>query len=121
MRLKPLASADTLFVAASMTRPDVLVTGRDLERAHRNQGYSSIACHFAIERNGFVHEGRPLNHPAALAGKLNSHSYQVVLLGGVNDALAPEHNFTKAQTRALDRLRKRFGLPVVYAPDFPKP
>jgi len=119
MKLKPLLHVDRLFVVASMTRPLQVETGRDLELIHRNQGYSSIACHFVIERSGVVHEGRPLNVPGALAGKLNAHSYQVCLLGGVNDALAPEHNFTKSQFRALKQLAKRYTLPLDYAPAFP--
>lgn len=120
MRLRPLVSVDTLFVTASMTRPSQVETGADLERTHRNMGYSKIACHFVIERSGKIYEGRPLTEPGALAGKLDSHSYQVCLLGGVDDAMRPTANFTKSQLAALARLEKRFGLPVVYAQDFPR-
>lgn len=120
MRLRPLVSVDTLYVAASMTRSSQVETGAELERIHRNMGYSKLACHFVIERSGRVHEGRPLAEPGALAGKLNSHAYQVCLLGGVDDAMKPSADFTKSQLNALARLEKRFGLPVVYAPDFPR-
>lgn len=120
MKLKPLTSADCLFVVASMTRPAQIVTACDLEHLHRNQGYSRIAVHYVIERDGAVREGRPLNMPGALAGKRNASAYQVCLLGGVNDAMEPQANFTKAQHAALARLTKSLELPVEYTPDFPR-
>lgn len=119
MKLKPLTSAEQLFVLASMTRPAQVRTGHELGLIHRNQGYSRIAVHFVIERDGAVFEGRPLNLPGALAGKRNTSAYQVCLLGGVNDAMEPEDNFTKAQHTALARLAKSLALPVEYAPTFP--
>lgn len=120
MKLKPLTSADSLFVVASMTRPAQAATGRDLALIHRNQGYSRIAVHFVIERDGALFEGRPLNLPGALAGKRNTSAYQVCLLGGVNDAMEPEANFTAEQLTTLTELEQRLGLPVVFAPHFPQ-
>ncbi len=119
MRLKPLTSADTLFILASMSRPEQITSGEELARVHRNQGYSKIACHFVIERDGALHLGRPLNQPGALAGKHNHSAYQVCLLGGVDDAMNPADNFTEAQRTTLDRLIAQYGLPVVWAHDFP--
>lgn len=109
-----MTSVDRLFVAASMTQPDPPLTGRDLERIHRTQGYSRIAVHFAIERDGTVHEGRPLDLPGALAGNANGSAIQVCLLGGLNADLVPTNDFTPEQLDALRRLRDRFGLPVVF-------
>lgn len=119
MRLKPLESVEALYVLASMTRPDQIKTGEELARFHRSQGYSKIAVHFVVERDGTVYEGRPVTQPGALAGKLNQSSLQVCLLGGVNDALEPADNFTPEQHAAVRRLADERGLPVVRAPDFP--
>lgn len=119
MRLKPLTSVDTLYVAASMSRPEQITTGDELARVHRNQGYSKVACHFVIERDGELYLGRPLTLPGALAGKLNQSAYQVCMLGGVDDAMNPTDNFTPAQRETLGRLIAQFGHPVVWAPDFP--
>ena len=106
MKLKPLTSAEQLFVLASMTRPAQVRTGHELGLIHRNQGYSRIAVHFVIERDGAVFEGRPLNLPGALAGKRNTSAYQVCLLGGVNDAMEPEDNSPRPNTRrSLDSQR----------------
>ena len=120
MRLKPLEAVAARFVLASITRPEQVTTGEELARLHRSQGYSKIAVHFVIERDGSIYDGRPLNQPGALAGKHNQSAYQVCLLGGVNDAMQPEDNFTEAQHAALRRLLAAYGKPVVWAPDFPR-
>ncbi len=121
MRLKPLTDVSVLHVSASMTRPDQLKTAEDLARFHRNQGYSKIACHYVIERDGSIVDGRQRKEPGVLAGKLNGCSYQVVLLGGVNDEMRPEHNFSDAQLESLAALCEEFAyLSVKYAQTFPK-
>lgn len=121
MRLKPLHTVDALYITASMTRPTQVLTGAELARIHRNQGYSQIAVHYVIERDGTVFEGRSRTIPGVLAGKHDSHTYQVCLLGGVDDALNPAWNFTSEQKRALDHLRSELGLRPIYARDFPHP
>lgn len=120
MKLKPLTSVSRLFITASMTRPAAVATAEDLAKVHRNQGYSQIAVHFVIERNGRVVEGRPRTVPGVLAGsKRNLDSLQVCLLGGVDDAMNPADDFTPAQRKSLRRLRDELGLDPLYAHDFP--
>lgn len=120
MKLKPLTDVEQLFVVASMTRPEKAETGRDLELLHRNQGYSRIAVHYVIERSGNVYAGRPLTMPGVLAGKRNTSTIQVCLLGGVDDAMRPADNFTELQIKALGLLAEKHDLPIVFAPDFPQ-
>ena len=115
MRLKKMTTVDQLFVTASMTRPEHKVTGPELERIHRSQGFSKIAVHFAIERDGTVYSGRALDEPGCLAASANHRSIQVCLIGGVDESLAPTDNFTQQQKRALRRLKSAQGLPVVFA------
>lgn len=122
MRLKPLTSVDHVYVTASMTRPEAIKSAGDLARLHRTQGYSKIACHYVIERSGVVVEGRYPTEPGALAGKkYDATSHQIVLIGGVNEALEPEDNFTEEQHLSLARLLAEYpGQEVVYSPDFPR-
>jgi len=119
MRLKPLTSVDVLFVCASMTSPDAITSGAQLAHHHRLQGYSKIAVHYVIERDGTVYPGRPLNQPGVLAGKHNTNAWQVCLLGGVNALKQPANTFTPEQYEALRRLIAEAGKPVVYSPDYP--
>ncbi len=100
-----MESVDSLFVTASMTRPDHEVNAKELERIHRTQGYSRIAVHFVIERDGSLAEGRPLDLPGCLAGPhLNPRAIQVCLIGGVDESLIPADNFTPEQRETLRRL-----------------
>ncbi|MBB4722626.1 MULTISPECIES: N-acetylmuramoyl-L-alanine amidase [Xanthomonas] len=114
MRLKKMANPDQLFVTASMTRPDHSVTGAELARIHRSQGFSKIAVHYVIERDGTVFDGRGLDEPGCLAARANDRSIQACLVGGVDDALTPTNNFSKQQRMALRRVVRKHGLPVVF-------
>jgi len=119
MRLKPLQSVEMLFVCASMTHPDTISTGEQLAHHHRLQGYSKIAVHYVIERDGTLYPGRPLNQPGVLAGGDNGRAWQVCLLGGINDALRPADTFTPEQYATLRQLIAEVDKPVVYSPDYP--
>ncbi len=114
MRLKKMASVEQLYVMASMTRPTHAVTGKELERIHRTQGYSKIAVHFVIERDGTVYTGRASDEPGCLAPGSNHRSLQVCLIGGVDDGLVPTDTFSKQQKSALRKLVKQHRLPVVF-------
>jgi len=119
MRLKPLQSVEMLFVCASMTPPDTISTGEQLAHHHRLQGYSKIAVHYVIERDGTLYPGRTLDQPGVLAGADNGMAWQVCLLGGVNDALHPADTFTPEQYATLRQLIAEVNKPVVYSPDWP--
>lgn len=120
MRLRKMESVDQLFVLASMTRPTHKVTGKELERIHRSQGFSKIAVHFVIERDGTLFKGRPDDEPGCLAPGANHRSLQVCVVGGIDDALAPTDNFTKQQKASLRKLIANCHLPVVYDRTYPR-
>lgn len=114
MRLKKMHSVDRLYVLASMTRPAHKVTGAELARIHRTQGFSKIAVHFVIERDGTVCTGRAADEPGCLAPGSNHCALQVCLIGGVDDALVSSDTFSKQQKTALRRLVKAKQLPVLF-------
>jgi hypothetical protein len=107
-----MTSVDVLYVLASMTQPIQDMTGDDLIRQHRSQGYSRAAVHYVIERSGRVQLTRPIDEPGFLAGSADRHAIQVCLIGGVSEALAPDNNFTPEQREALRALIETHGLPV---------
>lgn len=101
MRLKKLASVDTLYVLASMTRPSHPVNTAELARIHRTQGFSKIAVHYVIERDGSTHAGRPADEPGCMAPGMNHRALQVCLIGGIDEALVPSDTFSPQQRAAL--------------------
>lgn len=113
MRLKKLSNPTDLVALASMTRPDHAVDASELARIHRVQGYSRIAVHFVIERDGRVVEGRPTELPGCLAGpRRNATALQACLIGGLDAGLCPANTFTPEQYASLTSLAERLQLPL---------
>lgn len=102
-----------------MTPPDENIGAAELQRIHRHQGYSKIAVHVVIRRDGRIEEGRPTTERGAMAPGANDRSIQVCLIGGVNDAHEPACNFTPLQIAAFRKLRDDLGLPVTRGPEAP--
>lgn len=117
MKLKQLGKPDRVFVVASMTPPLPDIGARQLAHSHLLQGYSKLAVHYVIRRNGDIEAGRPLHERGALAGRANETAIQVCLVGGLDDNNEPANNFTPEQHNAL-----RFvypTLPRVFAQGHP--
>lgn len=121
MRLKTLEGDPTeLYVVASMTQPGLLVNGAAALRMYRAQGFSQSPVHFIIDRDGVVNKPRTLDKRGFLAGSRNATALQVSLIGGIDGNLMPTRNFTPEQMTALEALSSELGLPVRFAPNFPK-
>ncbi|WP_285401030.1 hypothetical protein [Luteibacter sp. ME-Dv--P-043b] len=114
MKLKALESIERLFVTCSMTSPSADIGVEELARAHRRQGYSTVAVHHVIRRDGTVEAGRDESVRGAASPTFSDCALQVCLIGGLNDALEPKGTFTEEQTAALLRLRDAYGVPLFY-------
>ena len=103
---KPLLPEDVKFIAVhcSATPPSRDIGVKELDRMHRERGFRCIGYHFVVRRDGAVEGGRPLNQPGAHVEDFNHCSIGVCLVGGVDDKLKPEANFTEKQMAALDAL-----------------
>lgn len=103
-----------IIIHCSATRPDMDIGADDIRRWHKNRGWSDIGYHDVIRRNGGIEEGRPLSRIGAHCKGHNKDSIGVCMVGGVDDQLAPENNFTDSQWKSLQRLI------AAYAVQFPK-
>lgn len=120
MRLKKLESVNCLYVVATMTPPEVNLDATQLRQIHRYEGYTDIAVHYVIDRNGKMHEGRSREYPGALAPKTRSmNSYQIALVGGRGPGGVPEDNFTPQQKVTLGRMKESFGFEFIFDPHSP--
>jgi len=73
----------------------------DVDRWHRDRGWSGIGYHFVIRRNGVVEKGRDLERAGAHVAGFNSRSIGISLAGGVaSNGQTPVDNFTDAQMEA---------------------
>lgn len=116
---------DHLIVHCTGTPADRDVDAADVDRMHRQKGWSKNGYHGVITRDGELqtaetgHRCRPFDEVGAHVGgcgpKWNRRSLGVSLAGGTKpDGVTPETNFTKAQIETLldtiEAWAKRFDI-----------
>lgn len=91
-----------IVVHSSATRPSMNWGVREINAEHRKRGYLGVGYHVIIKRDGTAEEGRPYDTVGAHTKGHNSTSIGICLIGGVNDKLEADNNFTPAQFKTLD-------------------
>jgi hypothetical protein len=119
VKLKALDAIERIFVTCSMTSPTADIGVKELAGAHRRQGYSSIAVHFVIRRDGSIEKGRDKSLRGAVSPTFSSDALQVCLIGGLNEALETKGRFTDVQIGALLRLQDVYRVPFVFGHEAP--
>lgn len=97
-------STDTLVIHCAATRPKMDVGVKEITEWHKDRGFDDIGYHYVIRQSGQVEKGRPDNLQGAHAIAVNGTSIGICLVGGVNDELLWENNFSEAQFRSLKSL-----------------
>lgn len=85
---------------------------KEIDQWHRKRGWLKIGYHFVIRRDGTVEKGRDIEEVGAHVLNHNSNTVGVCLVGGLNENMKPEANFTPEQYAALEVLL--FQLLVLY-------
>lgn len=104
MSYAALKRVDYLVVHCSATPPRLNWSASDIDRVHREQGWEAIGYHYVIRRDGTVEKGRPDTAQGAHARGVNARSLGICMIGGVDDKMRPEDNFTAEQYTALRTL-----------------
>ena len=91
-----------IVVHSSATRPSMDWGVREINAEHRKRGYLGVGYHVIIKRDGTAEEGRPYDTVGAHTKGHNSTSIGICLIGGVNDKLEADNNFTPQQFHTLD-------------------
>jgi N-acetylmuramoyl-L-alanine amidase len=98
-------SIDLIVVHCSATTPTMDWRAADIDRAHRQRGWSRIGYHYVIPRDGTLEPGRAESDVGAHVQGHNRTSLGVCLIGGVaKDGRTLEANYTELQWSALRRL-----------------
>lgn len=66
-----------------------------------DKGWSDIAYHFVVRRDGLLELGRDINRMGAHVKGFNRGSIGVCLVGGVDEQLKPDDNYTDNQWLTL--------------------
>ena len=119
MKIKALDTIERIFVTCSMTAPSADIGVAELASAHRRQGYSEIAVHYVIRRDGTVDKGRDESLRGAAAPTHASSSLQVCLIGGLNESLETKGRFTPEQIKVLRLISELRGVPLVFGHEPP--
>lgn len=93
-----------LVIHCAATRPSMDIGVREIRAWHKERGFLDIGYHLVIRRDGTVEKGRDLYQVGAHAKGFNSVSVGICLVGGVDEKMKPENNFTEAQFAKLDEL-----------------
>lgn len=99
-----MRTISAIIIHCSATPPDADIGAAEIDRWHKERGWSGIGYHYVIRRNGTRENGRPLNTVGAHAAGYNTDSIGVCLAGGVRregGRLLAENNFTAAQWATL--------------------
>ncbi len=97
-------STDTIVIHCAATKPTMDVGVEEITDWHKQRGFDTIGYHYVIRRSGQIEEGRSDELQGAHAVRVNGTSIGICLVGGVDQNMSWENNFTDAQFAGLKNL-----------------
>ena len=88
-----------IIVHCSATPEGEDYTVKDIDRWHRESGYSNIGYHYVVYRDGSVHTGRDEEKAGAHCLGHNAYSIGVCYIGGCPERSTPKWNTKSKDTR----------------------
>lgn len=104
VQFKKRGFTDHIIIHCSATKPSMDIGLRDISIWHKQQGWLACGYHYIIRRDGTVEAGRPHDVVGSHVRNHNNNSVGVCMVGGVDDKLKPENNFTAEQWKALNQI-----------------
>ena len=103
-----MKTIDAIVIHCTATRAGQDVHAADIDKWHKERGFSCIGYNYVVRIDGTVEKGRPLTmdgahcNTAGLSGKsYNKHSIGIVYVGGLDRDGNPADTRTPAQKAAL--------------------
>lgn len=105
MRKKTMRTINEIIVHCSATQEGKDFTIADIDRWHRQRGFTKIGYHYVIYRDGTIHVGRNESEVGAHCLGHNQNSIGICYIGGLSsDGKTPKDTRTDAQKKALTTL-----------------
>lgn len=104
VQFKKRVDTKHIVIHCSATKTSADIGLREIRMWHKQQGWLDIGYHFVIRRDGTVELGRPFDVIGSHVKDHNAYSVSVCLVGGVNDKLQPEANYTDEQWASLNQV-----------------
>ena len=116
---------DYLVLHCSATKQGYEFDKKDIDRWHKNRGWSGIGYHYVVKLDGTVELGRDVHKIGAHVGGHNRYSIGICYIGGLDQNMKPKDTRTPSQKRAikalLRELRKFYPKTKIQGHrDFPK-
>jgi len=86
-----------IIIHCSATPPNMDIGRDEIDRWHRERGWSEIGYHWVVRRNGKIERGRDESRVGAHAKGHNRESIGICMVGGVDKNNKAESNFTRDQ------------------------
>lgn len=102
--MTPRSKTDTIVIHCAATKPNMDIGVDEITKWHTDRGFDTIGYHYVIRKSGVVEKGRPEELQGAHAVAVNGTSIGICLVGGVDNDLQWENNFSLAQFRSLKSL-----------------
>jgi len=100
-----------IVIHCSATRASQDIGVAEIAKWHTDKGWADVGYNFVIRRDGTIEEGRNLSASVdafeeigAHVANHNSQTLGICLVGGCNDKLQPQNNFTDKQWASLAAL-----------------
>lgn len=101
MTPQKLNDIHTIVIHCSATRETDDISAKDIDRMHRDRGWSMIGYHRVIRLDGTIQPGRPLERRGAHVKGNNTNTVGVCLVGGLDVWGHPKDTYTDQQWHAL--------------------
>lgn len=102
---------DSIIIHCSATRAGQDLRAKDIDRMHRQRGFSCVGYNFVVDLDGTVENGRPLTMEGAHCNSkgfsgvsYNKHSIGICYIGGLDASGRPVDTRTDEQKVALRNL-----------------
>lgn len=96
---------DEIIIHCSATAEGKDFRAKDIDRWHRQRGFSKIGYHYVIDLDGKIEAGRELDEVGAHCKGHNAHSIGICYIGGLTaDGKTPKDTRTDAQCTAMQML-----------------
>lgn len=109
MAKRELTTIDTIFIHCSATPETKNVTVEEIDKWHKERGWSGIGYHFYIDLFGKIHLGRSLDRVGAHVKGHNVSSIGICYAGGVDENNSPKDTLNKKQYTAMKNLIMALG------------
>ena len=93
-----------IIIHCSATCEGQAFTAKDIDRWHRQRGYTMIGYHYVILLDGTVEKGRPIEQIGAHCKGHNANSIGICYIGGLDKDGLPKDTRTEQQRKAMKQL-----------------